>query len=161
MCGARPYSRGMQEATPLVPIALSSASGIASAVIAGLVTAALKSRELNTQLENRKKEIAAQFQQQSLAEHERVREGFVREVLRPLAEARTELHGRLIDIQGRVARGDSFVVKSLEEMKERSEARNDVEAFLASCAGGWHHYAATTLYGTAVYLARATRFRDP
>jgi hypothetical protein len=151
----------MQEAPALTPVVLSSLSGITSAVIAGLVTAAIKSRELNTQFENRKKEIAAQYQQQVLAERERTREEFLRDLVRPLAESAADLRQRFVDIQQRLDAGDDFVVKSLQEMKQRSEDRTDVEAFLASCAGGWHHYAATTLYCTALYLANAARYREP
>src|SRR4051812_48034015 len=151
----------MQEAPSLAPVVLSSLSGIASAVIAGLVTASVKSRELNTQFENRKKEIAAQYEQQVLAERERTRAEFLRDLVRPLADSAAELRERFIDIQHRLDAGDDFVVKSLEEMKKRSDNRTDVEAFLASCAGGWHHFAATTLYRTAVYLANAARYRDP
>ena len=159
----------MQEAPALTPVVLSSLSGIASAVIAGSVTAAVKSRELNTQFENRKKEIAAQHEQQVVADRERTRAEFVRDQVladwpRRLPSSKSVLStfsSGSTHVPTFSSGSSHFVVNSLEEMKKRSESRDDVERFLASCASEWHHYAATTLYPTAVYLANAARYRDP
>ena len=128
----------------LIKTILTVAGGVLGGIIAAVITARNKVHELE---EN--------YRLTQLAKENEERAKNQLQYLNPLRVSAMDLHGRLSDIDDRIARKDSLLIDTLKELKEKAE---DTESFVP-WANGFGEFALSTLYITLIYFARAGTIR--
>jgi hypothetical protein len=130
----------------LIKIIVASVSGVAGGVIAAIITAQSKVRELeqNFRLAQQAKEAEDRAKNQL-------------QYLNPLRITTMDFRWRMDNITDRIRRKDTLLTDTLNELESKLE---DPTADSAEWANGFGEFALSTQYTTMLYFARAARIRS-